>query len=38
MFAQDLSDSREIRLEEWETRPLLPRIREWFSHLISHWL
>ena len=38
MFAQDLSDSREIRLEEWDTRPLLPRIREWFGYLITHWL
>lgn len=38
MFARDLSDSREIRLEEWDSRPLLPRIREWFGHLISPWL
>jgi len=38
MFAQDLADSREIRLEEWNTRPLLPRIREWLGRLISHWL
>ncbi|MGE5190545.1 MAG: cardiolipin synthase [Gemmatimonadota bacterium] len=38
MFAQDLSDSREIRREEWAERPLLPRIREWFGHLVSPWL
>ena len=38
MFARDLAESDEIRLEEWEKRPLFPRIREWFGHLFSHWL
>ena len=38
MFARDLSGSTEIHLAEWENRPLLPRFREWFGHLISHWL
>ncbi|MGE5790256.1 MAG: phospholipase D-like domain-containing protein [Syntrophaceae bacterium] len=38
MFAGDLAKSHEIRLEEWETRPLLPRIKEWFAHQFERWL
>ncbi len=38
MFARDLSDSREIRLEEWKRRPLFPRLHEWFGHQLRHWL
>jgi cardiolipin synthase len=38
MFARDLAESDQIRLEEWEERPLLSKIRERFSHLFSHWL
>jgi len=38
MFVSDLADSRHIQLDEWEKRPLLPRIREWFVHLFSQWL
>jgi cardiolipin synthase len=37
MFAGDLAESDEIRLEEWEKRPLLLKIREWFSQLIARW-
>jgi cardiolipin synthase len=33
MFAQDLAESDEIRWEEWKRRPLVVKIREWFSHL-----
>ena len=33
MFAEDLAESDEIRWEEWKKRPLLVKIREWFSHL-----
>jgi cardiolipin synthase len=33
MFAEDLAESDQIRWEEWEKRPLLVKIREWFSHL-----
>jgi cardiolipin synthase len=33
MFAEDLAGSDQIRLEEWKKRPLLIKIREWFSHL-----
>ncbi|MCX5812459.1 MAG: phospholipase D-like domain-containing protein, partial [Proteobacteria bacterium] len=38
MFARDLAESDQIRWEDWERRPLLLKIREWFSHLFSHWL
>ena len=38
MFAGDLAESDEIRWQEWKKRPLLPRIKEWFSHLFAHWL
>jgi cardiolipin synthase A/B len=38
MFLSDLADSRQIQLEEWKKRPLLPRIREWFVNLFVRWL
>ena len=38
MFARDLAESNEIRLEEWEKRPLLNRIKEWFAHQFERWL
>jgi cardiolipin synthase A/B len=38
MFVGDLADSRQILSDEWEQRPLLPRIREWFVNLFVRWL
>jgi cardiolipin synthase len=38
MFAKDLTNSRQIKWEEWENRPYLPRIREWFINLFGRWL
>ncbi len=38
MFIRDLEESEQVKLEEWKERPLFPRIREWFAHLISRWL
>jgi len=38
MFAGDLAASHEIRLEEWEKRPWLNRIQEWFAHQFQRWL
>jgi cardiolipin synthase len=38
MFVSDLADSRQIQLDEWENRPLLPRVREWFMHLFFQWM
>ncbi|MGA8753725.1 phospholipase D-like domain-containing protein [Candidatus Deferrimicrobium sp.] len=38
MFAGDLAASYEIRPEEWEKRPWLNRIKEWFAHQFERWL
>lgn len=38
MFDADLDKSDEVKLEEWNNRPLYPRIRELISHLLQHWL
>ncbi len=38
MFARDIEESDQIKLEEWKKRPLFPRLREWLAHLLSHWL
>ncbi len=38
MFADDLEESDQVKLEKWRERPLFPRIREWFAHLFSRWL
>src|SRR5512134_2555088 len=38
MFATDLAKSHEIRLEEWKKRPVLNRIKEWFTHQFERWL
>jgi cardiolipin synthase len=38
MFARDLAESDEIRLEEWKKRPVFNRIKEWFAHRFERWL
>ena len=38
MFDKDLANSRQIHWEEWQNRPYLPRIREWFISLFGRWL
>jgi len=38
MFAGDLKESDQVKLEEWKERPFFPRIKEWIAHLLSHWL
>ena len=38
MFAGDLAESDEIRLEEWEKRPVLNKFKEWFAHHFRRWL
>ncbi|MBF0459382.1 MAG: cardiolipin synthase [Nitrospirae bacterium] len=38
MFDGDIAESDQIKLEEWDERPLLPRLREWFAHLFRHLL
>jgi cardiolipin synthase len=38
MFARDLADSKPILWKEWEKRPFLPKIEEWFVNLFVRWL
>jgi cardiolipin synthase len=38
MFARDLADSKPIVRKEWEKRPFLPRMGEWFINLFVRWL
>jgi len=38
LFERDLEQSKEVVLEEWRRRPLLPRIKEWFAHLFRRYL
>ncbi|MDP2657403.1 MAG: phospholipase D-like domain-containing protein, partial [Candidatus Deferrimicrobium sp.] len=38
MFARDIAESNEIRLEEWKKRPVLNKIKEWFAHQFERWL
>ena len=38
MFAADIAASHEIRREEWRSRPLTSRIKEWLARLFSYWL
>ncbi len=38
MFDMDLEKSDQVKLEEWNERPLYPRIREFISHLLQRWL
>jgi cardiolipin synthase len=38
MFVMDLVDSRQIQLDEWKKRPLLPKVREWFVKRFVRWL
>jgi hypothetical protein len=38
MFARDLAESEEIRLEEWKKRPVLERIKQWIAHKFRRWL
>jgi cardiolipin synthase len=38
MFVEDLKQSNQIHLEEWEKRPFSDRVKEWFINLFGHWL
>jgi cardiolipin synthase len=38
MFVRDLVYSTQIQQDEWEKRPLLPRMRDWFVNLFVRWL
>jgi cardiolipin synthase len=38
MFAGDIAESDEIRLEDWKKRPVFNRFKEWFAHQFRRWL
>jgi cardiolipin synthase len=38
MFKQDLANSNQIQLKEWENRPLIDRFEEWFARAFEYWL
>ena len=38
MFARDLAESEEIRLEAWKKRPVLDKIKQWIAHRFKRWL
>jgi len=38
LFNRDLEQSKEVVPGEWRSRPLLPRVREWFAHLFRRYL
>ena len=38
MFAGDLAESDEIRLEVWKKRPVLDKIKQWIAHRFKRWL
>ena len=38
MFAKDVETSKPILREDWEKRPLLPRVGEWFINLLMRFL
>ena len=38
MFAGDLAESDQVRWQEWKERPLSLKVKEWLSHLFTHWL
>jgi cardiolipin synthase len=37
-FAKDLVESHQINWKEWQERPLLSKMGEWFAHLFVRWL
>lgn len=38
LFERDLEQSKEVVLEDWRRRPLLPRIMEWFANIFRRYL
>jgi cardiolipin synthase len=37
-FAKNLAEFHQIKLAEWEARPLSAKMRQWFAHLFIRWL
>jgi cardiolipin synthase len=38
MFARDLAESDEIRLEAWKRRPVVDKVKQWIAHRLRRWL
>lgn len=38
MFANDLAQSDQIELKQWQRRPITSRFKEWLSRLPEYWL
>ena len=38
MFANDLAQSNQIELKQWQHRPITSRFKEWLSRLPEYWL
>ena len=38
MFDDDIGESNEIHLDEWEERSVTYKIKEWFAHLFARWM
>jgi cardiolipin synthase len=38
MFEKDIEQSNQVFLEEWKKRPLVDRVKEFFTRLLAHWL
>jgi len=38
MFAGDIAESDQIKLDKWKKRPLLQKLKEAFAHLFVQWL
>jgi cardiolipin synthase len=37
-FQEDIRNSQEIRLEEWEQRPASERVKEWGARRLAYYL
>lgn len=38
MFERDIDQSNQLLLEQWKKRPLVDRMKEFFTRLLAHWL
>jgi len=38
MFEKDIEQSNQVLLEQWKKRPLVDRVKEFFTRLLAHWL
>jgi cardiolipin synthase len=37
-FNEDLSDSKQVTLEQWRQRPLMDRFKEWLGRMAEYWI